>query len=94
MERALLTIDVDRRGYGRRYTGLPVDAINREGLMIDCTGGYMLPERFDLLPGDIVRWEEGTRRIQAHIVEVQREDMQLRASLENPVVLPPDFFAP
>ena len=94
MENVLLTIDVERRGYGRRYSSLPVDAISRTELLIDCTGGYMRPERFDLRPGDTVRWREGQRRFQAQIAEVQREGLLLRASLEQAALLPADFFAP
>jgi hypothetical protein len=94
MERTFFTIDVERRGYGRRYTSLPVDAISRTELLIDCTAGYMRPTQWDLRIGDIVRWQDGSRRVEARVTRVWVEGALLRASLENAVLLPPDFFAP
>ena len=94
MERSYLTIDVERRGYGRRYTGLPVDVLSRQGFSIDFTGAYMRPELIDIRPGDIVRWREGERQVQALVVEVHREDAALRVRIENPIPLPPEAFFP
>jgi hypothetical protein len=93
-ERRLTTVDIDRRGYGRRYTWLPVDSLSREGFVIDCTGAYMQPERFDLQLGDTVRWLDGGRLLEASIIDVQRDEMILRVAVGEATLLPPDFFAP
>jgi hypothetical protein len=94
MDRSLLTIDVDRRGYGWRYRMLPVDSITRTELLIDFAGGTLRPEQIDLRAGDTVRWLDGGRRIQARIAQVWREGSQLRASLEEAQLLPVDLFLP
>lgn len=94
MDRPYLTVDVERRGYGRRYTELPVDALSRQGFSIDFTGAYMRPERIDIRPGDIVRWRDGERRVQATVAEVQRDDAWLHVLVEGVTPLPPEAFFP
>jgi hypothetical protein len=94
MERPYLTVDVERRGYGRRYTGLPVDILSRQGFSIDFTDAYMRPELIDIRLGDIVRWRDGERLVQATVVEVRREELQLHVSVEGLTPLPPDAFFP
>lgn len=94
MDRSLLTIDVDRRDYGWRYRMLPVDAITRTELLIDCAGGGLRPDQIDLRAGDTVRWLDNGKRVQAHIASVLREGSQLRAALESAQLLPADLFLP
>lgn len=94
MERPFLTVDVERRGYGRRYTGLPVDTLSRHGFSIDFTGAYMRPEQIDIRPGDVVRWRDGDRRLQGQVTEIRREEALLDVQVEAVVVLPPDAFFP
>lgn len=94
MERPYRTVDVERRGYGRRYTGIPVDTLNREGFSIDFTDAYMRPEWIDIQPGDIVRWREGERLIQAQVAEVRREGNTLHIQVTDAQPLPPDAFFP
>jgi hypothetical protein len=89
----LKTIDVERRNYGRRYTGLPVDTLDKTGFTIDCTHAYMRPIMFDLQQGDIVRWLHNGRYMQGSITRVERTDAVLSAALQDVVLLPPDFFA-
>jgi hypothetical protein len=43
-EQSYRTIDIERRGYGRRYTWLPVDQLSRDAFMIDCTSTYTRAE--------------------------------------------------
>jgi hypothetical protein len=87
-------VDVERRGYGRRYTWLPVDELSREEFAIDFTDAYIRPEMIDIQPGDIVRWREGERQIQAKVATVTREALMLRVRLEGAAPLPPDAFYP
>jgi hypothetical protein len=94
MERPYLTVDVERRGYGRRYTGLPVDVLSRQGFSIDFTGAYMRPEFIDIQPGDIVRWREGERLVQAAVAEVRREEAALHIRVDSPTPLPAEAFFP
>ncbi len=94
MELSFNSIDVERRGYGRRYSCLPVDAIDHEGFTIDCSESYMRPELFDLQPGDTVRWAVNGQRLQGHIDRIERNGVVLRAVLRDVDLLPPDFFAP
>lgn len=94
MDQPYLTVDIERRGYGRRYTELPVDMLSRQGFSIDLTGAYMRPDMIDIRPGDIARWREGERRVQATVVEVRREAAALHVSVEGLVPLPPDAFFP
>lgn len=93
-EQRLTTVDIERRGYGRRYTGLPVDALARSGFSIDCTVGYMRPELFDFQLGDLVRWQDNGRLLQALVTDVQREGAVVRVVVGEAELLPPDFFAP
>ena len=94
MDRPYLTVDVERSGYGRRYTGLPVDTLTRQGFSIDFTGAYMRPELVDVRPGDVVRWRDGERLVQATVAEVRRESLALHVSVEGLTPLPPDAFFP
>jgi hypothetical protein len=94
MERPYLTVDVERRGYGRRYTGLPVDTLSRQGFSIDFTDAYMRPEMVDIRPGDIVRWRDGERLVQATVAEVRREDLALHVGVDGVTPLPPEAFFP
>jgi hypothetical protein len=90
--RPLVTIDVLRHGYGRRYTGLPVDAVSAEHVLIDCSGGYLRPEHFDLRPGDIVRWQSGGQYFEASIAVVDRQKHIVQVALHTAHELPADFF--
>jgi hypothetical protein len=94
MQQSYRTVDIERRGYGRRYTSLPVDRLTREGFSIDFTGAYIRPEQIDIRPGDIVRWREGERQIQALAAEVQREPNALHVRIEHVTPLPPEAFYP
>lgn len=94
MDRPYLTVDVERRGYGRRYTDLPVDSLSREGFSIDFTGAYMRPDRIDIRVGDIVRWRMGERRVQGTVAQVQHEGDWLHVQVEGTTPLPPEAFYP
>jgi len=94
MERTLLTIDVDRRNYGWRYRMLPIDAISRTELLIDFTGSALRPDQIDLRAGDVIRWLDNGKRVQAQIVQVWRDGAQLRATLADAELLPADLFLP
>ena len=94
MDQPYLTVDIERRGYGRRYTGFPVDTLSRHGFSIDFTGAYMRPDMVDIRPGDTVRWRDGERLVQATVAEVRREDLILHISVEGAVPLPPEAFFP
>jgi hypothetical protein len=88
----LLTVDVFRRGHGRRYSTLPVDQLDRESFAIDCSAGGLRPEHFDLRQGDIVRFAQGERYVEATIASVSREAQQVRATLADAQLLPPEYF--
>lgn len=88
----LTTITIERRDYGRRYSELPVDHIDRDSFEIDCAGAYARPAHYDLRAGDIVRWRNGDRVIQATIDAVERSADRLRATLVGAHLLPPEFF--
>lgn len=91
-QRPLLTVDVVRAGYGRRYTGLPVDAISAEHLFIDCSDGYLRPDHFDLQPGDMVRWRVSGQYFEAMIGAVERRNTAVQVDLQAAHELPSDFF--
>ncbi|NJK80213.1 MAG: hypothetical protein HC876_11600 [Chloroflexaceae bacterium] len=91
-EYRLTTIDVERREYGRRYTWLPVDAIDQGSFTIDCTDGYMRPQMYDLRVGDIVRWSHNSQKVQGTIVSLERTQTHIVATLSDVAPLPPDFF--
>lgn len=93
-EQQYRTIDVERRGYGRRYTWLPVDSLTRTEFSIDCTGGYTKPEMLDIRVDDVVRWREGERLVEGRVADVRREGLVLHAQLEDVHPLPPDSFFP
>lgn len=93
-EHVFRTIDIERRGYGRRYSSLPVDSLSRTEFVIDFTGAYMKPEMIDIRRNDIVRWREGERLIQGLISEVQRDGLLLRGLVEDAEPLPPEAFFP
>ena len=88
------TIDIERRGFGRRYTWLPVDSLSRDGFVIDCTNGFLRPDMYDIRPGDIVRWREGERLLEGTIADIQREGQQLTARVEGTKPLPAEAFYP
>jgi hypothetical protein len=88
----LTTITIERRGYGRRYSELPVDLINLDGFEIDCAGAYARPTHYDLRAGDIVRWRDGERVIEANITTVERSADRVRVALTGAHPLPPEFF--
>jgi hypothetical protein len=88
------TVDIERRGYGRRYTGLPVDRLSRSEFMIDFTGAYTKPEMIDIQHDDIVRWREGERLIQGRVATVHRDELSLHVVIEDVLPLPPEAFFP
>lgn len=88
---SFMSIFVFRRNYGRRYTELPVDELDRDGFTIVCNG-RLRPEHFDLQPGDIVRWRSGEQFIEATLSAVHREPNRLRAVLADAHPLPPEYF--
>lgn len=88
----LKTVIVFRRHYGRRYTDLPVEQVDRDGLIINCDGTYMRPQHYDLRPGDLVRWREGERFLEATISAVQLEPHGVRVIFRDAWLLPPEFF--
>jgi hypothetical protein len=89
---SLVTVDVVRRGYGRRYSGLPVDSRDNDGLTIDCTNSTLRPEHYDLRVGDVVRWPQDGRYVQATIVHVHRNGARLSVTFSEVSLLPADFF--
>lgn len=91
-ELTLYTVDVVRNGFGRRYTGLYVDQLDQEGFLIDCSAGYLRPAHYDLLPGDLVRWKQQDRYVEATIVEVVRDEQRVQVTLRDATLLPPEFF--
>lgn len=93
-DRPFRTVDIERRGYGRRYTWLPVDELTREGFSLDLSGSYMRPDRYDIQVGDTVRWREGERLVEAQIDEVVREENAVRVRFNGVHPLPPDAFYP
>ena len=88
------TIDIERRGYGRRYSWLPVDEMSRTGFVIDLAGSYTQPHMIDIRPGDIVRWREGERLIEGLIADVQRDEQRICATISDAHPLPPEAFHP
>jgi hypothetical protein len=88
----LQTVDVFRKGQGRRYSALPVDTLDRDMFVIDCADGPLRPDIFDLQPGDTVRFLQGERYVQATITTVQRNGHLLSAHLADAELLPPDYF--
>jgi hypothetical protein len=91
-ETRLKTIDIVRPLYGRRYTGLPVDSVDRQAFTINCTGAYMRPPMYDIQQGDTVRWQKNGRYVEATIASVERTTDMLRAELHQVRNLPEDFF--
>jgi hypothetical protein len=88
----LTTITIERRNYGRRYSELPVDLIDRDSFEINCAGAYARPDHYDLQIGDIVRWRQGEQVIEATIAAIDRDTDRLHASLSDSHLLPPDYF--
>lgn len=89
---SLRTILVIRRGYGRRYTDLPVDELTEQQIVIDCTGGYLRPEHIDLRVDDLVYWRKQERYLGARISQVHRDGHRLIALLSDTRLMPEDFF--
>lgn len=88
------TVDIERRGIGRRYTWLPVDTRSREAFSIDCSGAYVRPEMYDIRPGDVVRWREGERLIEGVVGAVQRVGEQIDVRVDGAALLPVEAFHP
>lgn len=88
----LLTVFVMRRGYGRRYSDLPVDLLNSAGLQIDCRDSLWRPHQIDLAVGDLVRWRTDEGYVEAPISSVRRTDLSLEADFGPLQRLPEDFF--
>lgn len=80
MDSALRFVDIIRRGYGRRYTWLPVDQLDRDGLAADFSGAYLRPDQIDIRIGDIARWREGEVYFQALVEQVRHDGPWLRIS--------------
>jgi hypothetical protein len=93
-EQVYRTIDIERRGYGRRYTWIPVDSLSRSEFVIDLTGSYTRPHMLDIRKDDIVRWREGERLIEGRIAEIHHEGECIRATIEGAHLLPPEAFHP
>lgn len=93
-EQVYRTVDVERRGYGRRYTWLPVDILTKEHFSINCAGSYVRPQMYDIRPGDIIRWREGGQLIQALVAAVQHDGDTLDVQLDDATPLPADTFYP
>lgn len=91
-EFTLHTVNVVRNGFGRRYTGLFVDRLDQDGFLIDCSVGYLRPTHYDLLPGDLVRWKQNDRYVEATIVEVVRDEQSVQVTLRDATLLAPEFF--
>jgi hypothetical protein len=94
MQQPYRTVDIERRGYGRRYTWLPVDSLSREGFSIDFTDAYLRPDQIDIRLGDTVRWREGERLVQAYVADVRREPLALHVRVADATPLPPEAFHP
>jgi hypothetical protein len=71
-----------------------VDELGREGFAIDFAGAYTRPDQIDIRRGDIARWQENGRLIQAEVAEVRLEGLVLRVRVEGARPLPPDAFYP
>lgn len=93
-EQRLLTVDVDRRGYGRRYTSLPVDELRGDGFSIQFAGSYIRPEHLDLRQGDIVRWRDSGTLMQGVIAGIRRAELVLHIDVGDVAPLPPEAFYP
>jgi len=91
-QQPLLTVSVFRRSYGRRYTDLPVDGLERDSFTIDCSGSSMRPELYDLRAGDLVRWRQGERFVEATIDTVRRDGAQLHVALRDAHLLYAEYF--
>lgn len=88
------SVSIERRGYGRRYTWLPVDQLSREGFSIDFTNSLLRPDGLDIRVDDVARWQEGGRYVEGRIVEVRREAAALHVRLADTHLLPPEAFHP
>jgi hypothetical protein len=88
------TVTIERRGYGRRYTWLPVDELSREGFAIQFEGSYTRPEMIDIQQGDTVFWQDGGRRVEATVTAVERSESALHVHVADVKPLPPEAFVP
>ncbi|HEU5012624.1 MAG TPA: hypothetical protein VFT66_08780 [Roseiflexaceae bacterium] len=93
-QKTYLTVTIERRGYGRRYTWLPVDTLSREGFSIDFDGSYTRPAMIDIQQGDSVFWQDGGRRVEGIVSEVERGELSLRVAVVDVRPLPPEVFVP
>ncbi|HMO58995.1 MAG TPA: hypothetical protein PKA05_18660 [Roseiflexaceae bacterium] len=91
-QQSLLTVDIERRGYGRRYSSLPVDERTRDGFMIDFEGARTRPDQIDIQPGDTVRWRDGERHIEGIVEHVSRTPTRLIVAVGGATPLPPEGF--
>ncbi len=89
---ALITVDIVRRGYGRRYTTLPVDERSDEEFVIECRGARLGPERYDVRVGDLVRWRADAGHVQGVVRRVIRQGTRLQVVLADTAPLPADGF--
>jgi hypothetical protein len=92
MEKRYYTVDIWRYHHGKRYSGLFVDSLDSESFSIDCSDTYTRPEHYDLRVGDVVRWKHNERYLQALIADVYRNGTLLKVALEQPTMLPTDYF--
>jgi hypothetical protein len=91
-ELRLLFVDIVRRGYGRRYTWLPVDRLDREGFEANFEGAYLRPNQIDVRPDDIARWREGDSFFQARVVAVVLDGDWLRVSFDDLQRIPIEVY--
>ena len=91
-EQLFLTVDIERRGYGRRYSSLPVDTRDRDGFTIDCTNGYLQPAQYDVRVGDTVFWRDQGRLISATATAITRDEHRIYVQVSDAQPLPPETF--
>jgi hypothetical protein len=82
MDQRLSFVDIVRRGYGRRYTWLPVDRLDRDGFAADFNGAYLRASQLDIQIGDLARWRDGDSYLQARIAAVAHENEWVLAHFE------------
>lgn len=94
LDQVLRTVSIERRGYGRRYSWLPVDQLDRDGFAIDCTDAYVRPHMIDIQVGDIARWHEEGRLLEGQVAHVWGEGEWLHVHVEHTRPMPPETFYP
>lgn len=83
MDQPLYYVDIIRRGYGRRYTWLPVDRLDRDGFAANYNGSHITPTQIDVRIDDIARWREGESYFEGRVTLVQHDDSWLTVSFDN-----------